>query len=136
MVMDYADLYLTGTMGDQGMFTLLDELNAYTHSIFVDYQLVDQIPTGMSISSLDGLATFMLFTELYLKAVRETQSAQYNTILATPGIKQLILDLWNRCEWIIDNSADQKNTLNIMADPVLDAVFDVDYYSEITFLMD
>ena len=134
--MDYADLYLTGSMGAQGMFSLVDELNAYTHSIFVDYQLVDQFKPGLSISSLDGLATFMLFTELYLKWTRQNATSQYNALLDNPEIKQLLVELWTRCEWIIENTKDHKNTLNIMADPVLDAVFDVDNYAEIEFLMD
>ena len=136
LLMDYADLYLTGQMGAQGLQTLLDELNAYTHSIFIDYQLADQLPGGVSISSLDGLAAFMLFTELYFKWVRENQPQQYDAILAASGIREVVLLLWDRAEWIIDASADKSNTLQIMADPVLDVVFGQDAYSEIVLLRD
>jgi hypothetical protein len=136
LLMDYADIYLTGSMGQQGMFTLLDELNAYTHSIFVDYQLVDQFPWGMSVSSIDGIAAFMLFSELYLKWVRENQAGTYNTILATPGVEEMVLQLWSRAEWILEASADHAQSLNIDADPVLDAVFDPDNYMEIQLLLE
>jgi len=134
MLMTYADLYLAGTMGSQGFWTLVDELNAYTHSIFTDYQLVDQLPMGTSISSLDGLSTFMLFTELYLKYVRENQAGQYNTIVNTAGVKETILDIWDRAEWIIDASADKKHRLSISAEPIMDRVNDLDNYAEIEML--
>jgi len=134
MLGQYADLYLTGTMGNQGFHTLLDELNAYIHSAFVDYQLVDQMPMGRSISSLDGLAAFMYFTELYLKYVRTNNPGAYNSTVANAQMADVIITMFNRAEWIIDASADQAHKLNLMADPVFDQVFHPDLYSEIELL--
>ena len=134
MVMDYAGIYLTGQMGSQGFPTLLDELNAYIHSMFVDYQISDQLSFGTSISSLDGLATFMLFTELFLKWVRINAPAEYQSYLTTNNLVDLILALFERAEWIIENSKDKANSLSIMAEPVLDQVFDPDNYMEIELL--
>ena len=136
MLAQYADLYLTGGMGNQGFHTLIDELNAYTHSIFVDYQLVDKMPMGQSISSLDGLAAFMYFTELYLKYVRTNNPGAYNSTVANPQMADVIVTMFNRAEWIIDASADQAYKLNLMADPVFDQVFHPDLYSEIELLKD
>lgn len=136
LVMSYADLYLTGMMGSQGFWTLLDELNAYTHSIFVDYQLLDRLPMGYSISSLDGLLTFMLFAELYLKWVRENEPAKYDSVIATPTVKDLVLTLFERAEWIIDETSPQKHRLSLDADGILDRVFDTAQYAEIEMLRD
>ncbi len=136
LVATYADIYLTGVMGGQGFWTLVDELNAYTHSIFVDYQLLDRLPTGLSISSLDGLTTFMLFTELYLKWVRTNQPASYDAIVNAPGVKAMLLAVWDRAEWIIVQTEPVSYRLSLDADGIKDRVYDTDQYTEIELLRD
>jgi len=126
LVATYADIYLTGMMGSQGFWTLLDELNAYTHSIFLDYQLLDRLPQGMSISSLDGLTTFMLFTELYLKWVRTNQPAQYDAIVNGAGVRETILAVWDRAEWIIAQTETVAFKLSLDADGIQERVFDTE----------
>ena len=131
-VKQYADIYLTGDMGQQDLLTLLDELNAYTHSLYCDYQLTDQFPWGIAISSRDGLATFMLFSELYLKYVRANNAGAYGTI--KNNFASLILDLFDRANAGIDQSEVKKNQLSLHAEAILDQVYDPDLYAEVELL--
>lgn len=133
-VKTWADLYLTGMMGSQDFLTLLDELNAYTHSLYCDYQLSDQFPFGMALSSWDGLGSFMLFVELYLKAVRTDSPQTYNTIKGNAVLKKAILDIFTRAEDGIYLTDGKKQQLSIHGEAILDAVFATENHQEIEFL--
>jgi hypothetical protein len=96
----YASTYLEGASGAQGFNTLLDEYNAYTHSLASKYCTRDTI--AGSTSARDGILTMMWYVELYLKIAREEHPADYEAILADPAHVELILAIWDRAEyWLV-----------------------------------
>lgn len=101
----YASTYLEGRSGDQGFNTLLDEYNAYTHSLVSRYCTRDQLG-GSSTSARDGILTMMWYVELYLKIAREEHPADYDAILADPAHVEVILAIWDRAEYWLDVTAD------------------------------
>jgi hypothetical protein len=95
----YDDVYLTGFSGTQGFNNLLDEYNAYVHSLASSYCTRDRLAPGSSISSRDGILTMMYYVELYLKVGRLNHPADYADILADPEHVDLILTDWDRAEF-------------------------------------
>ncbi len=93
----YANTYLVGQSGTQDLRTLLDELNAYTFSGLMDASLIREMDGIASISSRDGILTFMLYAETYLKTARESHAANYQKIL-TSNLPDLMVLLWDRAE--------------------------------------
>ncbi len=102
----YKSVYLTGQSGRQGFFTLLDEFNAYTHSLFTGYGVHDQYPGGRRVSHRDGLVTFMMYTQFYLRHGRLQHPADYAALRADPEVKALVALLWDRANFILDTTAD------------------------------
>jgi hypothetical protein len=95
----YADTYLSGQSGAQGFNTVLDEFNAYTHSLASRYCTRDSVQGATS--ARDGILTFMLYVELYLKIAREQHPDDYAEILADPPHREVILSIWDRAEhWL------------------------------------
>ncbi len=95
----YANTYLTGQSGAQGFNTLLDEYNAYTHSLVSRYCTRDTIQGATS--ARDGILTFMWYVETYLKIAREEHGADYQAIVNDPAHVELILTVWDRAEhWL------------------------------------
>ena len=102
----YKPIYLEGQSGQQGFLTVLDEFNAYTHSLFVGYGLHDQTPPGRRQSDRDGLVTFMMYTQFYLRHARSTHPSDYALLQSKPEIRQAVKTLWARANFILDTSAD------------------------------
>ena len=102
----YKSTYLTGSMGRQGFFTLLDEYNAYTHSMFTGYGLHDLAPSGSHVSHRDGLVTFMMYTQFYLRHGREHHPDDYERLHSDPEVRALVELLWERSNFILDVTAD------------------------------
>ncbi|MBK7782122.1 MAG: hypothetical protein IPJ58_15400 [Ardenticatenia bacterium] len=102
----YKPIYLEGDSGKQGFLTVLDEFNAYTHSLFVGYGLRDQTPKGQRQSDRDGLVTFMMYTQFYLRHARTTHPADYARLRAAPEIRQAVKTLWARANFILDVTED------------------------------
>ncbi len=100
----YKSTYLTGQSGQQGFFNLLDEFNAYTHSLFTGYGLHDLYPPNQRVSHRDGLVTFMLYLELYLRQARTKHPADYAALRADPAVKDLVRLLWDRANFILDTT--------------------------------
>jgi hypothetical protein len=98
----YKAIYLTGSSGQQGFFTLLDEFNAYTHSLFTGYGLYDQFPPGQRVSHRDGLVTFMMYTQFYLRHARLKHAGQYSALRADPELRSLVRLLWDRANFILN----------------------------------
>lgn len=102
----YKSIYLTGSMGRQGFFTLLDEYNAYTHSMFTGYGLHDMAKTGSSVSHRDGLVTFMMYSQFYLRRAREHHPDDYELLRTDEDVRALVELLWERSNFILDETAD------------------------------
>jgi hypothetical protein len=100
----YADTYLTGDSGAQGFNTVLDEFNAYTHSLASRYCTRDTI--AGATSAKDGLLTFMLYVELYLELAEEEHPDDYAAIVGDPGHVEVILAIWDRAEHWLAKAAD------------------------------
>lgn len=97
----YDETYLVGSSGRQGFNNLLDEFNAYTHSLAAKYCTRDSIPARSMTSARDGILTMMYYVELYLKVARENHPADYTAIKADPEHIRLILSLWDRAEFFL-----------------------------------
>lgn len=102
----YKSTYLTGQSGTQGFFNLLDEFNAYTHSMFTGYGLHDLFPPNQRVSHRDGLVTMMLYVELYLRQARTKHPADYAAMRADPAVRALVKLLWDRANFILDETED------------------------------
>lgn len=97
----YADTYLSGFSGTQGFNNLLDEYNAYTHSLAAKYCTRDSLPRGGRTSARDGILTMMYYVELYLKGARLDHPDDYAEIMADPQHANLILTIWARAEFYL-----------------------------------
>jgi hypothetical protein len=102
----YKSIYLTGSMGRQGFFTLLDEYNAYTHSMFTGYGLHDMAPQGRRVSHRDGLVTFIMYTQFYLRHARERHPDDYELLRSDAELRDLVGLLWKRANFILDVTRD------------------------------
>ncbi len=94
----YSDVYLTGASGDQGFHTLLDEFNAYTHSLASRMCTRDTLG-GASTSARDGILTMMAYVGTYLAIAREEHPDDYDEIVGDAPTVQVILDVWDRAEF-------------------------------------
>lgn len=124
----YADTYLTGSSGNQGFNTVLDEFNAYAHSLASRFCTRDYIPG--STSARDGILTFMLYVELYLKTAREDHPDDYDEILADPAHTEAILAIWDRAtHWL--NRSEGMTELGIDDAMIAEHVYDPVNFEEI-----
>lgn len=131
----YASTYLTGRSGAQGFNTLLDEYNAYTHSLASRYCTRDLIGRGASTSAKDGILTFMWYVETYLRIAREDHPGDYAAILADAGHVEVILAVWDRAESWLDKAADVPG-LGIDHVALAKRVYEADNLAEITRVRD
>lgn len=102
----YAKIYLSGASGAQGFNTLLDEYNAYTHTLAARLCTRDLMASGTRVSARDGILTMMYYVETYLAIAREEHPADYAAILADSGHRRLILTVWDRAELWLRRSAE------------------------------
>jgi hypothetical protein len=100
----YASTYLAGRSGAQGFNTLLDELNAYAHSLASRFCTRDLLAPGTRVSARDGVLAMMLYVELYLGIAREKHAADYAAIVKDAGHRRLIVTDWNRAEYWLRKS--------------------------------
>ena len=101
----YVKVYLTGQSGMQGFNTLLDEYNAYAHSLASRYCTRDSLASGTRISARDGILTMMYYVEVYLRLARTNHPQDYAAIIGDPGHLQLIRTVWGRAEFWLNLSA-------------------------------
>ena len=104
----YAKVYLEGVSGAQGFNTLLDEYNAYTHSLASRYCTRDLVPPSTRTSARDGILTMMYYVETYLALARTKHPKDYAAILADAGHRRLILTVWARAELWLRRSASSR----------------------------
>ncbi len=104
----YASTYLEGASGAQGFQTLLDEYQAYTHSLASRYCIRDLLPASQRTSARDGILTMMYYVETYLALAREKHPKDYFAILGDPGHRKMILTVWERAEFWLRKSKGQR----------------------------
>jgi hypothetical protein len=103
----YDEVYLEGFSGSQGFNNLLDEYNAYVHSLASKYCTRDSLGGGgFATSARDGILTFMYYVELYLKVARTDHPDDYAEIVGDPGHVEMILTVWDRAEFWLMVTAD------------------------------
>jgi hypothetical protein len=129
----YSSTYLEGSSGAQGFNTLLDEYNAYAHSLATQYCTRDRLGNGASTSARDGILTFMFYVGTYLAIAREEHPGDYEAILADSGHSDVILDVWDRAQYLLDLTADHPE-LGISDDQIAELAFDPDNVAEIDAL--
>lgn len=105
----YAHTYLDGASGAQGFNTVLDEYNAYGHSLASRYCTRDLIGPNTRTSARDGILAFMYYVETYLAIARDEHPADYAAIVGDPGHRKMILVGWDRAELWLRRSADEAN---------------------------
>jgi hypothetical protein len=127
--------YLEGNLGAQSFYTLLDELNAYTHSLFVAYGVRDLFSPGISTSDRDGLLTFMAYTLYYLRYARETKPEAHAALLESAENRAMLQSLWERAVFIEAATRNEKS-LEIRAAEVFELVADPELYEEIEPFLD
>ena len=103
----FADLYLSGPTGTQGFNYLLEEYNAYVHTLATRYCTQDGIADGVRVNGKDGILTFMYYLELYLRRARTAHPDDYAAIKADPEQVRLILTVWDRAELWLAKAADR-----------------------------
>jgi hypothetical protein len=103
----YAKTYLEGEAGAQGFNSLLDEYNAYAHSLASRYCTRDLLDANARVSSRDGILTFMYYVEVYLQLARTRHRADYTAILSDEGHRRMIVTVWDRAELWLRRSADE-----------------------------
>lgn len=102
----YKDVYLSGASGEQGFQNLLDEVNAYTHSLFSAYGVHDQSPAGRRSSHRDGLVTFLMYTQLYLRHAREHHPDDWQRLHDDADMRAIVAVLWDRAAFVLDVTED------------------------------
>ncbi len=103
--LSYSSTYLVGKSGAQGIEMLLDELNAYTYSLFTAIAIADQLPKNIKQSSRDGLLVFMYYLQRYLSLARRTHTATYKAILKSPALRKTIVELYDRAACVVELSS-------------------------------
>ncbi len=101
----YATTYLGGASGAQGFNALLDEFNAYTHTLAARVCTRDLVDPHTRVSGRDGILAMMYYVELYLRIAREKHPVDYAAIMKDPGHRRLIRVVWNRAELWLRRSA-------------------------------
>jgi len=95
---EYFQQYLEGPSGQQDITMVLEELDAYTQGTITDSKLVDYMNENERQSTRDGVATFMYYTELYVKRGREAHPTHWRKMAGDPAYLTLIQRLWQRAE--------------------------------------
>ncbi len=102
----YVGDYLTDPEGStQGLESLLLELNAYTQGAATDARIAGKFPPGFSLASRDGIVTFLIYVELYVRRAREAHPEQWLQMTRDPALLESMQRLWSRAEAVLSRSA-------------------------------
>ncbi len=94
----YYEAYLLGSLGDQGIGMILEELNAYTQGCRCSTALVDFIPATLRCGERDGLASFMLYLLLYLRHAANHRPHTWQALRSSPAHIDAIRALFSRAD--------------------------------------
>ena len=131
----YHSMYLTGASGNQDICMVLEELNAYTFTLYTEVNLNKHMPKKMKNTTRDGLGTFMLYLELYLKHARTEKQADYEKLKSDAAGLSIIKRLWENAEDALVKSIPCRN-LGIYDRYKLKQVYDEANLSEIKSLFE
>lgn len=101
----YRRIYIDGESGAQGFETLLDETNAYVHSIAAATCIRDLFPQNQSRSSRDGILAMLYYVGEYLRMARVDEPDVYQRIRAEEAYVRFIIDQWERAHYWLAKSA-------------------------------
>lgn len=108
----YRDVYLDGDPddgrfdgGDQGFNSVLEETTQYVNSLATDWALRDNLGSW-SISSRDGILTFLWYIQRYLHMARRDFPGAYQRLSGDPCWRQAILTVWGRAWLYLDLTED------------------------------
>jgi hypothetical protein len=93
----YASTYLEGQSGMQGFDTLMEEFVQYVNSLMTGYVFAEFYQGGQR-SERDGILTFMMYLEYYLKHARANHPQVYGRISGNAEWREFILMMWGRAE--------------------------------------
>lgn len=101
----YADTYLDGEIGKQGLDSLLEELTQYLHSLETAAALRSLLADDSRLSAQDSLLTLLWYLERYVAQMRLAHPHLYATVVLEPCWRSLILTLWDRSWAILSKTA-------------------------------
>ncbi|MFB6375337.1 MAG: hypothetical protein ABEN55_19955 [Bradymonadaceae bacterium] len=114
----YADIYLDGDPdndtfegGDQGFNSVLEETLQYVNSLATAYAFQDQLGRR-STSAMDGILTFLWYTERYLRMARQDYPDAYSHLTGSSCWRKAILTVWGRA-WLMLKAAKSNDQLGI-----------------------
>jgi hypothetical protein len=91
----YAQTYLTGSSGQQGYNSVLEEATQYVNSLATALAFQEQY-VGSNASERDGILTFLWYIERYLAMARTDYPEAYKLISEDPCWRQATLSIWDR----------------------------------------
>jgi hypothetical protein len=91
----YISTYLTGSSGQQGYNSLIDELNQYVNSLAYAYYFQDVVNVRPS-SDVHALLTWLWWNERYLRKIRTDHPDQYEYLFTNDTWLEVILTQWGR----------------------------------------
>lgn len=101
----YYQTYLTGPSGQQDILLVLDELNAYVHSLDALHRLTEAHPMepGARTSARDGVAVFMYYLQLMVRHAdaAHPQDAQR---IREPDLATAIATVWRDAEQVLSRT--------------------------------
>lgn len=98
----YAAQYLQGRGGNEPFDSVLEELNAYVHTLAASYCIRDlQATAGMSTSDRDGVLTAMLYAQLYLRTAREDHPDVYQALVDDAPTVHMLKLIWQRASYYL-----------------------------------
>lgn len=98
----YAQTYLTGASGRQGLHMLLEELNAYTQGGLTGLRLSEGMKEQNRLNP--GLQHMMFYLGLYLKLAREKHVKVHDFIIKNEEYRGAIQTLWIQAEDVLNQS--------------------------------
>lgn len=90
--MGYADNYLKGDIGNQDLFSLLGELNAYANGLDAAIHL-PRLPSGNSCTGLAGPLAMVVFTLRYYEYFEKHEPAFFNETLMANELRLVVKTL-------------------------------------------
>ena len=116
----YANTYLTGDSGNQGLDMLVEELVQYIHGLATAHAVAPERyrgVRGMTSSDRDGVLTFLWYLQRYLALARRDHPKVHAALMADACWRRAILTLWGRA-WLYLEATGSDPRMSIDADAI------------------